>query len=514
MRRLRCAMLRALDRDVRMGMTTGLTRRGVLGGGLSALAGIAFADAPLTALRPQLRPAGPAAAPPRPSVADLIAAANLDGTVGFVVADVATGRVIEQNAGAVPLPPASVTKAITALYALEALGPDFRFETRLIGAGPVRDRVLYGDLILAGDGDPVLNTDHLADLAALLRAAGVTAVRGGFRVWGGALPDLREIDPNQLDHLGYNPAISGLNLNFNRVHFEWSRRSGRYDVTMDARTDRLRPDVHIARMRVVERALPVYTYADAQGVDDWTVASAALGESGARWLPVRNPATYAGDVFRTMAAAQGIELMPARQIASLPAGVVLARLQSDPLERLVRDMLLYSTNLTAEALGLTATHRRGGQRANLGVSAAEMNGWAKQSLQAEAAFVDHSGLSDVSRISAAQMVRALVAPGSVAGLRPLLKTIPLVDSEGEPLPNPQAVVVAKTGTLNFVSALAGYLRSGSGADLAFAIFTVDPERRARALSSADEVPEGARSWNARSRRLQQVLLQRWGAGDF
>lgn len=496
-----------------MGLVVGLTRRGLLGGAISAIAGLAFADAPLTALRPQVRPGGAVTALPGPSVADLIAAANLGGTVGFVVADAATGRVIAQNAATTALPPASVAKAVTALYALEALGPTFRFETRLIGTGPVRDGVLYGDLILAGDGDPVLTTDHLADLAARLRAAGVTAVRGGFRVWGGALPNLREIDPKQLDHLGYNPAISGLNLNFNRVHFEWARRSGRYDVTMDARTDRFRPDVHVARMRVVDRALPVYTYANSQGVDDWTVASAALGEGGARWLPVRNPAMYAGDVFRTMAAAQGIDLTPARPIAALPGGVVLARLQSDPLELLVRDMLLYSTNLTAEALGLTATHGRGGQRANLAVSAAEMNQWAREALAVEAAFVDHSGLSDASRISAAQMVRALTAPGSAAVLRPLLKTIPLVDVDGDPLPNPPGEVVAKTGTLNFVSALAGYMRTQGGADLAFAIFTVDPQRRALALTSADEVPEGARDWNARARRLQQVLLQRWAEGD-
>jgi len=72
-------------------------------------------------------------------------------------------------------------------------------------------------------------------------------------------------------------------------------------------------------------------------------------------------------------------------------------------------------------------------------------------------------------------------------------------------------VVAKTGTLNFVSALAGYLRTAGGRDLVFAIFTVDPDRRARAIAAQDEVPEGARGWNQRARRLQQQLLQRWGA---
>jgi D-alanyl-D-alanine carboxypeptidase/D-alanyl-D-alanine-endopeptidase (penicillin-binding protein 4) len=70
-------------------------------------------------------------------------------------------------------------------------------------------------------------------------------------------------------------------------------------------------------------------------------------------------------------------------------------------------------------------------------------------------------------------------------------------------------VEAKTGTLNFVNCLAGTVRTGRGADLAFAIFSAEPERRARAIASADEVPDGSREWARRARRLQQVLLQRW-----
>ena len=46
--------------------------------------------------------------------------------------------------------------------------------------------------------------------------------------------------------------------------------------------------------------------------------------------------------------------------------------------------------------------------------------------------------------------------------------------------------------------------------MAFAIFCCDPERRAAVQGSDEEMPEGARSWNARAKRLQQRILQRWG----
>ena len=55
-------------------------------------------------------------------------------------------------------------------------------------------------------------------------------------------------------------------------------------------------------------------------------------------------------------------------------------------------------------------------------------------------------------------------------------------------------VRAKTGTLNFVSALAGFLTAPDGTELAFAIFTSDLPRRQRARKAKEETPRGARGW--------------------
>ena len=116
-----------------------------------------------------------------------------------------------------------------------------------------------------------LLTDDLAKLATRLKDSGLTAVRGKFYVYDGALPNLDEIDESQLDQSGYNPAISGLNLNFNRVHFEWQREGGAYTVMLDARSINFRPAVTVAKMRIVDRSVPVYTYRDGGGLDEWTV---------------------------------------------------------------------------------------------------------------------------------------------------------------------------------------------------------------------------------------------------
>ena len=492
-------------------MTHHLTRRALLTTALSSVATVALADAPLTSLRPTARPdLDPRTSPlAQVTAAEIIAEADLNGVVGFAVADAKTGQMLEFTDADIGLPPASVTKAVTALFALETLGPDYRFKTRLLGTGPIVDGVLQGDLILAGGGDPNFVTDELSGLVKRFVDTGVTKITGAFQVWGEALPYREEIDPPQLDHLGYNPSVSGLNLNFNRVHFEWKRTNGRYTVAMDARSETQRPLVYTSRMRIVDRTLPIYAYTRNGRIDDWTVARGALGNAGSRWLPVRNPALYAGDVFQTMARALGVPLPNPEKILDLPDGTELASHNSETLTEVMRDMLRFSTNITAEGAGLTATSKIVGQPFALPESAACMTRWTANRAGIRANFADHSGLSDQSRVSAQDMVGLLRDSATADILRPILREIAFRDDDRNVIDGFPAAVRAKTGTLNFVSTLAGYLQIEGGDELVFAIFAADLAARARGKEAGDEQPAGSISWNTRAKRLQQRLLKRW-----
>ncbi len=427
------------------------------------------------------------------------------------MADARTGEVLEGHQAEEGLPPASVTKAVTAMYALDVLGAQHRFTTRLLATGAVENGILKGDLVLAGGGDPTLDTGALAVMASRLKKAGIREVRGRFLVWGGALAAIRSIDPSQPDHVGYSPAISGLGLNYNRVHFEWKRgANGAWAVSMDARTKGFRPEVTMAKMRVVKRDLPVYTYEDRGGIDHWSVASGALGKGGARWLPVRQPEIYAGQVFRTLARAHGIVLKKPKVSRNAPSGQVVVAHSSVPLHDILKAMLKYSTNITAEMVGLAASQARGAAAGTLKASAKEMNRWAAERLgMRHAALVDHSGLGGASRLRAGEMASALAQSARQAELRPILKDIKLRDKKGNVKKSPGMQVQAKTGTLNFVSGLAGYLRAHDGTELTFAIFVADTGARRKIAAKDKERPKGARSWNRRAKGLQQRLIERW-----
>ncbi len=486
---------------------------------MAAFAGSALAEAPLRSLRPP--PRGPVPTPAisnaasqarnAPTTDALIAQAQLGGNIGFAVADAKTGLILESKSPELALPPASVTKAVTAVYGFDALGMDHAFATQIAVTGPISGGKVQGDLILLGMGDPTLDTDSLAAMAQDLKAKGVTGVTGRFYVYGGRLPYVKTIDPQQPDHVGYSPAVSGLNLNYNRVHFQWTRSENGYQVAMDGRSERYRPTVKMAKMQIVNRDLPTYTYRESSGgVDEWTVARGALGNGGARWLPVRHPDLYAGDVFQALARVHGVVLPDPQPMRGTPRGTPIVQHNSKTLSTISKQMLLWSTNLTAEVIGMSASRARGQNVGSLTASAQAMSAWMKAGLGAESAsFTDHSGLSDKSRISAQDMVSMLVQMKPGGALHQHMKSVTPKDSEGRNDPNAAHRIEAKTGTLNFVSSLAGYATAPDGNVLSFAVFTGDMARR-NALSKAErERPQGGRAWTGRSRWLQHQLINRW-----
>lgn len=343
---------------------------------LAALAvGPAAAEAPRISDLPLARPgvSAPAAAMPGGRAAPStyssfgtteghVAAARLTGEVGYALVSLDDGKVIEARGADHGFPPASVTKAVTALYALETLGPEHRFETRLVAGGTLAPGgTLKGTLTLVGGGDPELDTDALAELAAQAAQRGLRRLEGAFLVDASELPAIPRIDPGQPEHVAYNPAVSALNLNFNRVLFKWEGDGADRRLTLQARARRHSPEVSAISIALAPRAAPLFARRDLQTGDmgseeAWQVNEGALNRKGQRWLPVRRPDIYAGDAFRSLARDAGLTLPPPA-VGQASDGAQIAVRRSRPLRDIVRDMLKHSTNLTAEAIGLAASRR-------------------------------------------------------------------------------------------------------------------------------------------------------------
>ena len=101
------------------------------------------------------------------------------------------GNVAESNQADDGINPASVVKVATSLWALERLGPGFRYETRFFARGTIdaAKRVLHGDLVVQGSGDPDFHSENAFLVARALNELHVERVTGTLivnrRFWMG-----------------------------------------------------------------------------------------------------------------------------------------------------------------------------------------------------------------------------------------------------------------------------------------------------------------------------------------
>jgi len=110
------------------------------------------------------------------------AARSILGADQGVYIEADDGSVLLAQAAAIPVHPASVSKVPTTLALLRKLGPDHRFITTFTAKGRVADGTLYGDLIVASDGDPSLVDEDALLVAERLRQSGINSVSGNLRV--------------------------------------------------------------------------------------------------------------------------------------------------------------------------------------------------------------------------------------------------------------------------------------------------------------------------------------------
>ena len=464
-------------------------------------------------LRPRSRPGS--ATPPEIDL--FVKRAGISGEVGVSAINLQSGKVIYERNQNQSFAPASVLKVFTALYALEMLGPNFRYSTQVLADGPIKNGQLMGNLYLVGSGDPMLDTDHLFALAKEVKVAGIRSVTGDLFFNGQKFPRISQIDPLQPVQAGYNPSVSGLNLNFNRIYFEWTKSTAKTELRLIARGSKVFPKTNTIEISPVRDQWPVYSYTETADKEIWTVKKEALTEKGGVWLPVRKPERYCADIFSDLLKSLGINIGRKTFAIALPVLHPIASHESIPMREMLIHMLRYSINLTAEVVGITATQKSGEDATSLASSAGRMQLWAQQEFSVDNAnFVDHSGLGDRSRITPSDLCSGL---HKIFKKRPeflsLLRKIKPRDYSGKIDASSKLGIRAKTGTLNFVSSIAGYVNHGANAPFAFTVMSQDLNRRIAAQAdNLNVASKDSKLWNVRSRRMQHQILNTLGKKDF
>jgi serine-type D-Ala-D-Ala carboxypeptidase/endopeptidase (penicillin-binding protein 4) len=446
--------------------------------------------------------------------------------LGFLLFDPATGAVLDEHDADTAFIPASTTKVATALAALDVLGADFRFATTLLATGDVVDGTLRGDLYLRGGGDPTLSSDDLRALVAELRAAGVRRVDGALFFDETLYPRAPEIDALQPEAAPYNPAVSALSVNYNRIELRWRRDAGgRRTTEVLSPADGGALPVRSIGTGVLDADLDprIEFLFSAEPGPRWLL-SPRRAPSGSAFLPVRGaPGPVVAERLVTLAERAGVTLPAPRRGTAPDEARVVARHESPPLREVAAGLLRFSNNLTAELTGLATSHRLTGIGLALEASARRVAAWWQDRLPQTSfrGFVaaNHSGLSSVTRVTPRQMASILRygAAGGASGVR--LQEILALRERGDDAhatPAGGPVLRAKSGTLLYADGLVGFLTTRAGRELGFAILLTDAGARARLDATRDvriaASPPEAVDWTARAKALERELVARWADG--
>ncbi len=395
-------------------------------------------------------------------------------TLSLYVEDVDTGKVILDWQSDRPRNPASTIKLLTTLVALDVLGPTYRWKTDVYAIGDIRNGRLDGHLLLKGYGDPFLVTERVWQMLRRIRGEGIDEITGDLLLddtWF----DVGDYDPAAFDRRplrAYNVAPNALLMNFKVVRYWFEPDGESVRVRLDPPLDNLRVNNRLGIREGYcggyQRGITVTMNRDDEvtfsgrfpsGCDRFAMDRAALSHSAFVYGLFRSLWRESGGVFDG----------GWQRVVTNDFDEPLLTFESEPLTGMITRINKHSNNvmarqvlytLSAEVLGPPGTED-GGRRVVAGWL--DDNGFDA----ADFALENGAGLSREARVGAADMAALLRFAWRQPYMPEYLASMSLSGLDGtlrRRFGDSDLVGKAhlKTGSLDHVAAIAGYLQARSG----------------------------------------------------
>jgi len=413
---------------------------------------------------------------------------------GFTLADAKTGKLLEENNGREFMIPASVVKLLTTAFALDKFGESQKFTTVLYRTGKIKNGVLHGDLWIRGGGNPALgseradSTQHAENVFKIfyqgLQRSGINKVDGN--IYGDASL-LKFEGPSRgalWEDIGnyYGTVPSGLCFHDNS-----------YTLQLDTGTDRPLVVVSTTPKHIGISSFQITAKNSGALNGDscfilgafWNTPRLIVGKCAVGKQPLEikgslpDPAWTCARAFEDYLHEQGVVVKgldvgrssdPYPPMRHLPADTArLAEHASPPLINIITMVHAFSDNLYAAQLLAMS----GGIDALQDWLARQNGEFQHTELSSELRLVDGNGLSLQNQITTEELTVLL---SSFAGkpwfpiwretliggaTRPFRSTAYAEGLHGK--------LWVKTGSMNSVSSLAGYIEAKSGRILSFTI---------------------------------------------
>ncbi len=379
----------------------------------------------------------------------------------------------------VPRNPASTMKLVTTFAALTALGPTHTWKTEIHVPGTIGSGGTVKDVWIRGGGDPYLVLEEFWKMLSALRDKGVKRIDGDLVLDASAFA-LEPEDPGAFDgqaDRAYNLIPHALMVNFNTVRFLVRAQA---DGKVGTRAFPELPNLKLVnRLQAGAGRCGGYQLGVAFNMQDKIKRNEALFE-GSFPLKCREfefartvltPETYLHGLFELYWKQLGGESRGRMRTAVLPPQLKRALVQhpSRSLGEVIRLVNKFSNNVMTRHLELTLGAERFGAPATINKGQlAILEVLNEQGVDTQGLVIANSaGLSRDSRITARQLARILDVAWSSAFMPEYVSSLALVGMDGTMRSRLNGTSGAgrmhvKTGRLDHVSAIAGYIDAKSG----------------------------------------------------
>jgi len=420
------------------------------------------------------------------SLANVLAQTPLSGARASIqVQSLDDGAIVFAQDADDLLNPASNVKLFTAAAALVRLGPEHRFETEFLSDREPGGRVPV--LYVRGKGDPSLSTERLYYIAGELYHAGLREVLGDLVVDDGWF-DGQRLAPGFDQEVGdraYLAPCGALSLNWNAVaiYLRAGDRSGaRAHVEIEPASDYFSVDNQLVTAALRRFSVTLEPGHEKQKV---VVRGTVPAERGVLtlWKKIDEPALYFGHTLRRLLAERGIKVRGRVRMGTAPDNARLLYVaQSETLDLILKRMNKVSSNFIAEQLIKTLGAEIKGPPGTFSNGIEVVEDFLHREVGiARGSYVmrNGSGLNDANRFSASQISRLLRFMYQRFPLAPeYLSSMGIAGKDGTlkyRFEGSEAVgrLRGKTGTLENIAALSGYVQSIGGEKFVFAVLVND-----------------------------------------
>ncbi|GIW22401.1 MAG: hypothetical protein KatS3mg068_1408 [Candidatus Sericytochromatia bacterium] len=403
------------------------------------------------------------------------------------------------------LAPASNMKILTSSAALKLLKPEHRFRTVIYSDSYIKNGIINGNIYIKGYGDPDLTYERLAKTVRKLKNYGLKEVQGDL-IADESFFDSQDVGKGwKIANYGnsvYSARISALSINRNTIEV-WVR-SGEKNGDKGIITLEPENDFFIVENKLITGGsypnLIITRDMTKEGRNKIIVkGSIPLGNhSEINKMNLENPCLYTGYVFAKLLQKEGIKINGKIRKSITPQNVIqLIETQSRPLSNIIYDFNKNSVNIIGEILlkYLGAVFRGKPGTIEKGADVLKKD-FLENIVKVDTkgiVIADGSGLSPMNRISANHLVQVLKYMYSDISVQPdLLASLPLSGADGTLERRTKNTLGerkfrAKTGFINNVSALSGYVFSKDGTPFAFSLLFNNFYNLSTAISIQDEI---------------------------